>query len=54
MDIVGALEASGDGNRKSQVSDEGMEGEKTERDDGNRRAFSRGYEISVVKTSKNL
>lgn len=25
MDIVGALEASGDGNRKSQVSDEGME-----------------------------
>ena len=48
---MGALEASGDEKRKSQVSEEGMEEEMTKRDDGNRRAFSRGYEISAVKTS---
>lgn len=48
---MGALEASGDENRKSQVSDEGKEEEMTERDDWNKRAFSRGYEISAVKMS---
>lgn len=48
---MGALEASGDLNSKSQVSEESMEEEMTKRDDANRRAFSRGYEISAVKTS---